>query len=119
MRISDLSSDVCSSDLPGVGRDYCGWRWAVGASLSLPLAALAACIADGHAAMEAARQDFGLRCLLQGVASGLGVGAALFFWLQAGAPQSSSAERRGGQACVRTGRSRWAPYPLKKKNNEF
>src|SRR3546814_6921955 len=88
MRISDLSSDVCSSDLPGVGRDYCGWRWAVGASLSLPLAALAACIADGHAAMEAARQDFGLRCLLQGVASGLGVGAALFFWLKAGAPTS-------------------------------
>src|SRR3546814_10081098 len=32
--------------LPGVGRDYCGWRWAVGASLSLPLAALAACIAE-------------------------------------------------------------------------
>src|SRR3546814_457836 len=74
--------------LPGVGRDYGGWRWAVGASLSLPLAALAACIADGHAAMEAARQDFGLRCLLQGVASGLGVGAALFFWLKAGAPTS-------------------------------
>lgn len=74
--------------LPGVGRDYGGWRWAVGASLSLPLAALAACITDGHAAMEAARQGFGLRCLLQGVASGLGVGAALFFWLKAGAPTS-------------------------------
>src|SRR3546814_15941106 len=44
MRISDWSSDVCSSDL--------------------------------------------LRCLLQGVASGLGVGAALFFWLKAGAPTS-------------------------------
>ena len=74
--------------LPGVGRDYGGWRWAVGASLSLPLAALAACITDGHAAMEAARHGFGLRCLLQGVAAGLGVGAALFFWLRAGAPTS-------------------------------
>ena len=74
--------------LPGVGRDYGGWRWAVGASLSLPLAALAACIADGHAAMEAARHGFGLRCLMQGVVSGLGVGAALFFWLRAGAPTS-------------------------------
>ena len=74
--------------LPGVGRDYGGWRWAVGASLSLPLAALAACITDGHAAMESARHGFGLRCLLQGVASGLGVGAALFFWLKAAAPTS-------------------------------
>ena len=74
--------------LPGVGRDYGGWRWAVGASLSLPLAALAACIADGHAAMEAARHGFGFRCLVQGVAAGLGVGAALFFWLRAGAPTS-------------------------------
>ncbi|HET6527102.1 DUF1109 domain-containing protein [Sphingopyxis sp.] len=74
--------------LPGVGRDYSGWRWAVGASLSLPLAALAACIADGHAAMEAVRDGFGLRCLMQGVASGFGVGAALFFWLKAGAPTS-------------------------------
>ena len=74
--------------LPGVGRDYGGWRWAVGASLSLPLAALAACIADGHAAMEAARHDVGLGCLLKGLASGLGVGGALFFWLKAGAPTS-------------------------------
>src|SRR3546814_15958327 len=44
MRISDWSSDVCSSDL--------------------------------------------LRCLLQGVAAGLGVGAVLFLWLRAGAPTS-------------------------------
>ena len=74
--------------LPGVGRDYGGWRWAVGASLSLPLAALFACIADGHAAMEAVREGFDLRCLLQGLAAGLGVAAALFFWLKAGAPTS-------------------------------
>src|SRR3546814_15627141 len=76
--------------LPGVGRDYGGWRWAVGASLSLPLAALAACIADGHAAMEAARHGFGLPCLLQGIASGLCVAAAPFFWLKASAPTSST-----------------------------
>ena len=74
--------------LPGVGRDYGGWRWAVLASLSLPLAALFATVSDGHAAMEAARHGFGMRCLLQGVASGLGVGAALFFWLRASAPTS-------------------------------
>jgi hypothetical protein len=74
--------------LPGVGRDYGGWRWAVGASLALPLAALAACLADGHAAMESARHGVGLDCLLKGFASGLGVGAALFFWLRTGAPTS-------------------------------
>jgi len=74
--------------LPGVGRDYGGWRWAVGALLALPLAALAVSFGDGHAHTEAAQRSFDIHCLLQGIASGLGVGAALFLWLRAGAPTS-------------------------------
>lgn len=74
--------------LPGVGRDYGGWRWAVGALLALPLAALFVFFGDAHAHTEAARRGFDVHCLLQGIVSGLGVGAALFLWLRAGAPTS-------------------------------
>lgn len=74
--------------LPGVGRDYSGWRWAGLATLALPLSALVIGLGDSHAAMEAARPENGLRCMIEGALSGLGVGAALFFWLKGGAPTS-------------------------------
>lgn len=74
--------------LPGVGRDYSGWRWAVLAALSLPIAALLLAVSDGHAAMDVARHGLDAHCLSLGIASGLGVGAALFFWLKAAAPTS-------------------------------
>ena len=74
--------------LPGVGRDYGGWRWAVGALLALPLAALFVAFGDGHSHAETAQRGFDIHCLAQGVVSGLGVGAALFFWLRASAPTS-------------------------------
>ncbi len=79
--------------LPGVGRDYSGWRWAGLAALALPLTALVIGFGDTHAAMEAARPENGLRCMIEGALSGLGVGAALFFWLKGGAP--TSPERAG------------------------
>lgn len=74
--------------LPGVGRDYSGWRWAGLATLALPLSAFVIGLGDSHAAMEAARPENGLRCMIEGALSGLGVGAALFFWLKGGAPTS-------------------------------
>jgi hypothetical protein len=74
--------------LPGVGRDYNGWRWAGLAALALPLSALVMAMDDGHAAMAAAHPENGLHCLMQGVFAGLGVAAALFAWLKAGAPTS-------------------------------
>ena len=74
--------------LPGVGRDYSGWRWAVLAALSLPIAALLLAVGDGHAAMDVARHGLDAHCLSLGIASGLGVGAALFFWLKSAAPTS-------------------------------
>ena len=74
--------------LPGVGRDYGGWRWAGLAALALPFSAVVMALSDGHAAMDAARPENGLHCLAQGVFAGLGVGAALFAWLKVGAPTS-------------------------------
>lgn len=74
--------------LPGVGRDYSGWRWVGLAALALPLTALFIGLGDHHRAMEAMRPENGLRCTIDGVIAGLGVGAALFCWLKAGAPTS-------------------------------
>lgn len=74
--------------LPGVGRDYGGWRWAVGALLALPLAALFVSFGHANDPAEAARRAFDVHCLLQGIVSGMGVGAALFLWLRRGAPTS-------------------------------
>ncbi len=74
--------------LPGVGRDYSGWRWAGLAALSLPLAAVLAGLGDSHAATEAIHRGEGLRCTIQGLVAGIGVGAALFAWLKGGAPTS-------------------------------
>ncbi len=74
--------------LPGVGHDYSGWRWAGLASLALPLTALLMGFGDSHGAMAAMHPQTGLRCTLDGLVAGLGVGAALFCWLKASAPTS-------------------------------
>jgi hypothetical protein len=79
--------------MPGVGRDYGGWRWAGLVALALPLSALLVTMGNSNAAMESARMGAGTRCLTEAVISGLGVGAALFAWLKAGAP--TSPERAG------------------------
>lgn len=74
--------------LPGVGHDYSGWRWAGLASLALPITALFMGVGDSHGAMEAMHPQTGLRCTLDGLVGGLGVGIALFFWLKGSAPTS-------------------------------
>lgn len=74
--------------LPGVGRDYSGWRWAGLAALALPLSALVMALDDGHAAAAAADPEIGLHCLAQGLLAGVGVGGALFAWLRNAAPTS-------------------------------
>lgn len=74
--------------MPGVGRDYGGWRWAGLVALALPLSALLLSMGDSHTAMESARMGAGTHCLTKALLSGFGVGAALFAWLKAGAPTS-------------------------------
>lgn len=74
--------------MPGVGRDYSGWRWAGLVALALPLAAIVLFMGDSHAGMEAANMDAGIFCCMEGIVAGLGVGAALFLWLRNGAPTS-------------------------------
>lgn len=79
--------------MPGVGRDYGGWRWAGLVALALPLSALLLSMGDSHAAMESARMGVGTYCLAKALLAGFGVGAALFAWLKTGAPTSP---RRAG-----------------------
>src|SRR3546814_13113235 len=109
MRISDWSSDVCSSDLvlaaPGrIGEELAG---------ALPVAAHLE-VADlgeveglqhdpGRGMPAAARGDL----LVDVVVVGL-----------RGVPGHRSEERRVGKECVSTCRSRWSPYHEKKKKDQ-
>lgn len=76
--------------LPGVGRDYSGWRWAGLAALALPLTAILIGVGDSHGAMEAMKPEHGMGCTIDGLVAGTGVGVALFAWLKGGAPTSPS-----------------------------
>src|SRR3546814_19987258 len=103
MRISDWSSDVCSSDLGYGDRVYRGY--------------------DGR---YYCRRDDGTTGLIIGAIGGgllgdalapgdsrtLGVliGGALGAVLGREIDRDRSEERRGGQECVSTCRSRWSPY---------
>src|SRR3546814_2135041 len=82
MRISDWSSDVCSSDLNGSGL-------AVGRTLV--------------AVLENYQQEDGSVALPEALRPYMG-------GLEVIRPQRSE-ERRVGKECVSTCRSRWSPYP--------
>src|SRR3546814_17761834 len=129
MRISDWSSDVCSSDL----------RAAVERSRNAPL--------DGSASPEAEsvgvdrirgkgrggnflaidrsawerlwQVETGNRLNLVTafivLLAGTGSDHQLTKWSAKACEQHRSEERRGGQECVSTCRSRWSPYNEKKK----
>src|SRR3546814_1273371 len=89
MRISDWSSDVCSSDLAGLND-----------GLAFPFVYLGLLIAARGTDPSAWLSEWLLRDVLYRIAVGAGLGAAV----------GSSEERRGGKECVRTCRSRWSPY---------
>src|SRR3546814_17286019 len=109
MRISDWSSDVCSSDLSHVQR-RCGRH------------------ADCHCAVLGAHSGGGAKCyrvldkpmtkmsdlrdeLAGEVETILSDAFTICTTNTAVAPHSDrSEERRGGKECVSTGRSRWSPY---------
>src|SRR3546814_17867532 len=87
MRISDWSSDVCSSDL--LGEDH--------ARRAAPLGRGAETHAHGRLKRESPAPARPARRV------------------DVDAPRSE--ERRVGKECVSTRKSRWAPYHSKKKNN--
>src|SRR3546814_17231492 len=130
MRISDWSSDVCSSDLlvdggiaasqrqPGlvhrsVGRGRSNQRLCVGDGdrLSGHVADVAVAVDQGVAEVVLDRRVI-RRLDVIGRAHGCVAPVAIAV--------NSSEERRVGKECVSTGRSRWSPYHLKKnKNNTY
>ena len=103
--------------LPGVGRDYNGWRWAGLAALALPLTAIFIGFGDSHGAMEAIRPDHGMRCTFDGLVAGVGVGAALFAWLKGGAP--TSPERAGWVIGIAAGAAGAAVVALHCSSNDM
>src|SRR3546814_14989101 len=98
MRISDWSSDVCSSDLIGVGADKAG----PAVILSFGIAGLiCACAALAYAEMATMIPASGSAYTYSYVVIG-----ELLAWIVGW----RSEERRVGKECVSTFRSRWSPY---------
>src|SRR3546814_10645838 len=94
MRISDWSSDVCSSDLHQVTRLVCEERLPV---IQLPPVEQIGLVKQEalHPVLEEHRVDLGL------------AGHARCSWMRR---SHRSEERRVGKECVRTCRSRWSAY---------
>src|SRR3546814_12703326 len=98
MRISDWSSDVCSSDL---------WLRSTSSRCAKP---------RGWRRRSAGGCRSGLRPRHRPMSECPGVGDVAPTYGSTGA--SRSEERRVGKECVRTCRSGWAQYHLKKTHNE-
>src|SRR3546814_18492747 len=126
MRISDWSSDVCSSDLDtdpaircvvltGAGKLFCGGGdvqafSAAGDQVSSYLSELAGTL---HMAVtRLMRMAKPLLVLVNGPAAGAGLSLAICGDMVLAARSAHrSEERRVGKECVSTGRSRWSPSP--------
>src|SRR3546814_13389124 len=103
MRISDWSSDVCSSDLAVVGGEVDDEVAAIARRHGKDVGAG---LADQNIVARAAVQRLGAAAagdnVVEAVADGLATAA--------GHRQVRSEERRVGKECVSTCRSRWSPY---------
>src|SRR3546814_16983410 len=102
MRISDWSSDVCSSDLVGAVDDA-----AVGHGIGEGVALVGGAEDGAAQAQDVAAEDVEGQLLV------------LHRPCQQprGAVADSSVERRVGEECVSTGRSGWSPYHYQKNTN--
>src|SRR3546814_11723674 len=112
MRISDWSSDVCSSDL--FHSDHIGdlgefnlQTWGAGRPTPLQVYGPEGVARVVTGFQEAYALDAGYRTAHHG---------ADFLTPALEKMQARSEERRVGEECVSTGRSRWSPYHPKKKN---
>src|SRR3546814_18325361 len=94
MRISDWSSDVCSSDLHQQCQSGSGSRHCVGGK------------GAGHCRFDGSASRIG-KCAR-------GTGPTSRPCVEASTPRRSE-ERRVGKECVSTCRSRWSPYNKKQK----
>src|SRR3546814_16923584 len=107
MRISDWSSDVCSSDLAAAAEGAARRR------SEADIAAMRDALGRKDAATDNAR-DFAEADLDFHEAVGHASGNVLMRSLAA----VRSDERRVGKECVSTCRSRWSPYHSKKKRQK-
>src|SRR3546814_11644894 len=108
MRISDWSSDVCSSDLGQPGD----------ALLGAGLGVRHLRVGDARGVVERHLEvlgDLGAGGVQQGEFRRAADESAVA-QVGLGRPAASSEERRVGKECARTCRSRWRPYHKKKKN---
>src|SRR3546814_3220056 len=99
MRISDLSSDVCSSDLGEAQRQPVNW---VAILMFVAFVGLTLWITKAAAARTRTASDF--------YTAGGGISSFQNGLAMAGDYMSRSEERRVGKECVSTCRSRWSPY---------
>src|SRR3546814_16646672 len=97
MRISDWSSDVCSSDLT----EFTGYSSTAGEATVIGL------VKDGKP-VEEARAGDDVTVLTNQTP----------FYGESGGQMGRSEERRVGKECVSTCRYRWSPYHSKKRNTE-
>src|SRR3546814_15516049 len=104
MRISDWSSDVCSSDLVGIDMESATIA-AQGYRFRVPYGTLL-CVSDKPIHGELKLPGQANRFYEEAIASHLRVGIETCELLR----QERSEARRVGKACVSTCRSRWSPY---------
>src|SRR3546814_12697324 len=113
MRISDLSSDVCASDLEYERIREAEGRGSERGDFYLGLPYVGASGRDaGQWHVRARSHDYVLRHLLAGTGNRPG---AMVLDLGAGNCWMRSEERSVGEACVITRRYRWSPVHYKKK----
>src|SRR3546814_17794756 len=121
MRISDWSSDVCSSDLAGATRVVAAMSGGVDSSVAAALLH-----AEGYEVVGITLQlyDHGMALAKKGACcAGQDIYDARQVAERLGIPhyvldyESRSEERRVGKECVSTCRSRWSQYHKKKKRN--
>src|SRR3546814_14206997 len=108
MRISDWSSDVCSSDLVALGVDRVSPKADVARELGLDDVQPAVVVEVGDVRARLGRLPpvrTAPGCGTETGGSGRGEGHVAVVAIQ---PRSE--ERRVGKECVSTCRSRWAPY---------
>src|SRR3546814_12383146 len=106
MRISDWSSDVCSSDLVRRASAATGAVSAIGV-----VTATGAALAIGGIAAVS---------VVAALAAATVVRVSRPWWPRAiSSRPRRSEERRGGKECVSTCRSRWSPHTQKKKIDHY